>query len=191
LKSQPSEASKRTKKARFFKAKQQQQQAAVEIPQVLSEISGFSQKELQDFQASFDLFDTDQEGTISADELRNVMLSLQGKDTYPHLQTLLTNLAEYTEDDDRLDFADYLALMERRTSGSDEEHPLAYVFSLFDVDGKGWITVQDLERVAIELGETDMTRQELQEMIERASSLNQKEVRLEDFEKMMTANLFS
>ena len=58
------------------------------------------------------------------------------------------------------------------------------------VHGSGYITVTDLQRIAIELGEQDMTQEELEEMITRASSSKKGRVSLEDFTKMMTLNLF-
>ena len=56
------------------------------------------------------------------------------------------------------------------------------------------IPLKDLEQIAIELGEHDMTRGELQEMIDRAvgtSTNNEKKVDTEAFCRMMTMSLFS
>ena len=43
-------------------------------------------------------------------------------------------------------------------------------FELFDKDGKGLICVQDLQRVAVELGETSLTEIQLQDMIQYADA---------------------
>ena len=59
------------------------------------------------------------------------------------------------------------------------------------VEGKGYITVSDLERIANELGEQDMTVEELEEMIERASSEQKGQVTLAEFSRIMTLNLFN
>jgi len=84
----------------------------------------------------------------------------------------------------------------------------ARVFRLFDIEGKGYITVDDLERVAIELGEHDMTMEEIHEMIDRAKDKNNGvdtittnkndhdgndngRVYVDDFTRMMTTSLFS
>ena len=134
--------------------------------------------------------------------------------TYPHLNTLLDKLSNL-QDDDELTLDDYMDLMASTTissvlSNNDEDggNEFIHVFRLFDVDNKGYITMQDLERVALELGEHDMSSTELEEMITRAiqnnsnngsdssskSSSNNNDgngrVGLDEFTKMMTMNLF-
>jgi Ca2+-binding EF-hand superfamily protein len=134
---------------------------------------------------------------------------------YPHLGQVLDLLNEfYKDDNDTIDFEGYLQLMERTTlqhrmleaqqqeqQGDDDkdgDHGIAaatlasyaHVFELFDVDGKGYITVDDLERLAHELGEHDMTRDELEEMMERAAHCQEKgKVRLEEFSQIMSMKL--
>jgi centrin-1 len=75
-------------------------------------------------------------------------------------------------------------------ANADDQDNFAHVFELFDLEGKGYITLQDLERVAKELGEHDMTREELEEMMERANSKHSGRVTLQEFAKLMTLNLF-
>ena len=159
--------------------------------------SPFSQLELRDIQESFTTFDIDGSGQIVVGELREVLQSLQIEQAqsslnivvYPYLDQVVAELESAYGDDDTMDINEYLQLMERTTlqhrmlssleasgSGSNDEddsnnakenNNYAYVFSLFDIDNKGYITVDDLERVAMYLGEQDMTREELAEMIDR------------------------
>eukprot|EP00536_Pseudo-nitzschia_multiseries_P012711 jgi/Psemu1/260863/estExt_Genewise1Plus.C_5000017 len=126
---------------------------------------------------------------------------------FPHLNKLISRLSELS-DEDTLDMDQYIQLMASTTiansvalesndnsNGEDDgSHHFAHVFELFDSTGKGYITVQDLERIAIELGEHDMTRGELQEMIDRACGgsdrVDSKVVGIEEFTNMMTMSLF-
>lgn len=62
------------------------------------------------------------------------------------------------------------------------------IFDLFDDDGSGFININNIKRVAKELGET-MSGEELTEMLERASS-NNKEISREDFYNIMTKKTF-
>jgi centrin-1 len=62
------------------------------------------------------------------------------------------------------------------------------IFDLFDDDGSGFVNVNNIKRVAKELGET-MSQEELIEMLERASS-NNKEISREDFYNIMTKKTF-
>lgn len=159
---------------------------------------GFSQQEIQEFQESFALFDTEGTGSISVGEFRDVLNSLRdgdGNQSYPHLDKLLTNVSS-RPNEETMDFDDYLKLMASTSlqqtlqADADDTSNFKHVFDLFDVDGKGYITVQDLEGIALELGEHDMTREELEEMIERARSKHKGKVTLAEFTKMMTLNLF-
>jgi Ca2+-binding EF-hand superfamily protein len=58
------------------------------------------------------------------------------------------------------------------------------------VEPKGNISIQDLERAAIEMGENDNTQDELEEVIERAQSSHQGRVYLPEFSRIMNLNLF-
>jgi Ca2+-binding EF-hand superfamily protein len=189
---------------------------------------GFSQLETQELQESFKLFDLNDTGKIQVGNLRGSLEVLQQEQdqqgpstptmttTYPHLNTLLDKLSSF-EDNDELTLDEYMDLMASTTISSvlssnddGEGNDFIHVFRLFDVDDKGYITIQDLERVALELGEQDMTSIELEEMITRAvqnknhssdgssksSSKNNNDendgrVGLEEFTRMMTMNLFS
>ena len=81
--------------------------------------------------------------------------------------------------------AQFLELMTARMTDKDSREDILKVFALFDVEGKGRITLRDLKRVAKELGEA-MSEAELLEMIERADSNGDGEVSKEDFVAVMT-----
>lgn len=157
---------------------------------------GFSQQEIRDFQGTFDLFDTSGTGVLEIGPFRKVLESLRAEDqqSYPHLESILGQLSG-VDDRATLDFSNYLELMantslQRRLSAGGPENEFQHVFDLFDADRKGYISVEDLEQVAIELGERDMTREELQEMIDRAKSKTNGGVTIEEFSRIMTLNLF-
>ena len=180
---------------------------------------GFSELELVDLERAFRLFDIEGRGVIEIGAFRSVLETLLMESTtmkdhqggrrtkstaYPHLEDILLQLSDRS-DDERMDFDGYLALMastslqQRLHSGKDghgdseqdeEEANCQHVFNLFDVDRKGHITVEDLHRIAVELGETDLRMEELQEMIDRASSTKTGLVTLKEFSKIMTLNLF-
>eukprot|EP00934_Nitzschia_sp_Nitz4_P008334 Nitzschia sp. Nitz4//scaffold46_size129759//110082//110893//NITZ4_003521-RA/size129759-augustus-gene-0.26-mRNA-1//-1//CDS//3329552655//8324//frame0 len=158
---------------------------------------GFSQLELQELQEAFELFDRDGTGEVTVGPLRRVLESLEqgtAEGRYPYLERLLVPLSELA-DEETLDFDAFLTLMAstsiQQGYGREEgASPFQHVFDLFDLDGKGYIAVEDLERVALELGEQDMTREELEEMIERAHTSQSGQVTMEEFSKLMTLNLF-
>lgn len=161
-------------------------------------MDGFSQYEIEEFKEAFSLFDVEGKGSILVGPFRAVLTSFPKTRSYPHLERILDLLSDKS-DDETLDFNAYLSLMagtglqsrlQRQVQGGDDEEYFQHVFELFDVDGKGYITVEDLERIALELGEHDMTREELEEMMECAHCPHKGKVRLQEFTKIMTRNLF-
>ena len=60
--------------------------------------------------------------------------------------------------------------MSERNSSTELEN----AFSLFDTDGDGLISFEDLKNVAVELGE-DMTDEELREMISNGATKGEKD----------------
>ncbi|VEU38654.1 unnamed protein product [Pseudo-nitzschia multistriata] len=176
--------------------------------------TGFSQAEIYDLEESFKLFDIYGEGNVQVGDLRSILAVLKQEQQqqqsstagtkYPYLDRLTYHLSELS-DEDTLHMDEYIQLMASTTitnsivlDNKGEENQssqhFSRVFELFDTEGKGYITIDDLERIAIELGEHDMTRGELQEMIDRArggSDSNGNEVvGIEDFTRMMTMSLF-
>ena len=173
----------------------------------------FSQAELYDIEESFKLFDIHGEGIVQVGDVRSILLVLQQEQqqqhqqqsmtsyNYPHLNTLLYQLSELSEEDN-LTLDEYVQLMANTTNNNEKEddeenNHFIRVFRLFDTDEKGYITVNDLQRVAIELGEHDMTIDEIQEMIDRAKTKNSNDndnddgkVYIDDFIQMMTMSLF-
>ena len=138
---------------------------------------------------------------------------------YPHLQQVLTVLQETKNDTDSMDLQEYISLMECTTlqhrmrveqqrqqeNGTDHGNNFRHVFQLFDLDQKGYITVDDLERVAKDLGEYDMSIDEFHEMIDRAQQKDNSDdgndrtatnsvkgrVTLEEFTNIMTTKLYN
>ena len=203
---------------------QHQQQAGV------TSAAPFSQAEIQELTNSFNLFDVHGTGSVKISELRSVLEMIRqeqeqqggGGSRYStrntRIDTLLERLGylvsedeESTDDDDAiLTLDDYIQLMESTTvTGSmndddEDTSSVAAIFDLFDTDGKGYITVDDLYRISVDLGE-QMTQEELEEMIRRAKVMNndtstmvdgQKEhgndkdrVTLDEFQRILQTNL--
>ena len=184
-------------------------------------MSGFSQLELDELRALWSLLDVQGNGQVSVDSIRQVLSSLQAdtpnnkEGAYPLMSKLedqlnKNNYSNPEEQQQFLDFSAFLELFEGTSlqntlqesaqklnyNDSDDEDPsenFAHVFALFDTNHKGYISIQDLERVAKELGEHDITQQELQEMMDRGGGSQQHKkgrVNLQEFTKLMTMDLF-
>lgn len=149
---------------------------------------GLNDDEVEEIREAFNLFDTDQSGTISAKELKGAMQSLgfEAKNA-----TIYKMIGELDGDGSgSIDFEEFLDMMTAKMSDDDTRADVDKVFKMFDDDQTGQISLRNLKRVARELGET-MSDQELMEMIERADTDNDNEINPEDFYTMMTKKVFT
>merc|ERR1712110_931349 len=93
---------------------------------------GLKQDEIEEIKEAFDLFDTDQSGTIDLKELRGAMASLGYESKN---ETVFTMLQELDKDGNAsLDFEEFLELMSGK-EGKDEKdtrEEIDKVFRLFD-----------------------------------------------------------
>lgn len=138
--------------------------------------------------AAFDLFDTDGSGTIDPKELRAAMQSLgfEAKN-----QTIYQMIKDIDRDESgEIDFDEFLHLMTSRLAGSDSKEDIQKIFELFDDDKTGFISLQNLKRVANELGE-HINDAELLEMIERADLDQDGQISPDEFFRIMTRQTFS
>lgn len=78
---------------------------------------------------------------------------------------------------EQLDQASFLRFAAAKAIQTDKAHR---AFELIDQDGKGVVVLEDLERVAQDLGE-DITREELEEMVELADQSGDGLLTAQDF----------
>ncbi|MCY1060107.1 EF-hand domain-containing protein [Nannocystis sp. SCPEA4] len=107
---------------------------------------------------SFRIFDTDGSGTISADELGAVMRSLGQDPTESQLRGLIEEVD--TDGSGHIDFGEFTTLMLARYG--DRRSRLELAFAVFDRDGSGRITAEEMGGVMSQVG---LTARELDEMI--------------------------
>jgi len=72
--------------------------------------------------------------------------------------------------------------------GKDPNDEMLKAFKLFDEEGKGTITIENLRRVAKDLGEV-ITEEELQQMIDEADEDHDGAVNQTEFIKIMNTTL--
>jgi Ca2+-binding EF-hand superfamily protein len=153
--------------------------------------TSLSQTELEDLQDAFQLFDTENKGIIATKELREVLESLALESGIPSKNSIISRIVLATKnlpDDQNLTLDDFMRLM-TAPDPNDKRDEIRKVFDMFDVDSKGFIDLEDLRKIAGELGET-MATEELEEMIHRSASTDGK-VTMEDFTEVMAKQIFS
>ena len=125
-----------------------------------------SEAQKNEIKEAFDMFDTAGFGVIEAKELKVALRALGFNPTKEEIKKLIAESGE--GDSMRVDFQQFLEILILKMSERDSQAELDKAFALFDVNADGFIDLEDLEKVAAELGE-EMSREELQEMIRGAN----------------------
>ena len=139
---------------------------------------------LKDYRDAFEMFDKDKDGTITAKELLSIMRSLNQD---PSEQELHEMIAEVDIDGNgKIDFEEFVSLMNRRSKETDIEEEVINAFKVFDKDGSGLIASNELRQVMTSLGDR-LTDEEADEMIREADVDGDGYINYEEFVRMMMA----
>ena len=90
----------------------------------------------------------------------------------------------YIDGNGNIDFKEFLGLMARKMRDTDTEEELIEAFKVFDRDGNGLISAQELKHVMISLGEK-ITDEEVDEMIKEADIDGDGYINYEEFVRMI------
>ena len=136
------------------------------------DLKGITRQELCDLKEAFDLFDEDGNETIDPTEIMNAMKDLAvtlDKDV----------ISEFFENKEEISFRDMIELMSVETDIHTKSE-VENIFYFFDVEKKGYITVDSLRQVAMDLGK-DEEEGTLEEMINSIDSKGNGRVYKDDF----------
>ncbi|KAI5672164.1 hypothetical protein M9H77_12528 [Catharanthus roseus] len=126
---------------------------------------GLSQQKEQEIREAFELFDTDNSGTIDAKELNVAMRALGFEATEEEINRMI---AEVDKDGSgAIDFPEFLHMMTTKFGERDTKEELTKAFQIIDQDKNGKISAADIQRISRELGE-NFTDREIQEMVDEA-----------------------
>ncbi|XP_027247765.1 centrin-4 isoform X1 [Cricetulus griseus] len=135
----------------------------------------------QEIKEAFDLFDVDGSGTIDVKELKIAMRALGFEPKKDEVRQMTVEIDKGTG---TIGFEDFFAIMSVKMSEKDEKEEILKAFKLFDDDATGSISLNNIKRVAKELGE-NLTEDELQEMLDEADRDGDGEINEEEFLRMM------
>ncbi|OAP57329.1 hypothetical protein AYL99_08067 [Fonsecaea erecta] len=142
-----------------------------------------SDEEIQAYKDVFALFDKDSSGTITAQELGEIMKSLGQNPSDSELQDMINEV-----DVDRsgsIDFDEFLQMMSTTVKAQDFAHETRAAFNVFDKDGSGTISADELRQVMKSLGE-NLTDNEIDEMIREADKDNNGTIDYEEFVQLLS-----
>lgn len=150
-----------------------------------SEKPGLTEEEIEEIKEAFSLFDTDGSGSIDPKELKAAMHSLGFERKSP---TVFEMISELEERGREIYFEEFLDAISNKLGNRETREGIDRIFDLFDDDHSDGINLNNIRRVAKELGET-MSADELKEMLQRAST-NGEEITRDDFYNIMTKKAF-
>ncbi|EXJ84667.1 calmodulin [Capronia epimyces CBS 606.96] len=142
-----------------------------------------SDEEIQAYRDVFALFDKDNSGTITDEELGEIMRSLGQNPSDSELQDMINEVD--IDHSGSIDFEEFLKMMSTTVKAQDFAHETRAAFDVFDKDGSGTISADELRQVMKSLGE-NLTDAEIDEMIREADKDRNGTIDYEEFVQLLS-----
>ena len=145
----------------------------------------FDEDQIAEFKEAFAMFDHDGDGSITLEELATTMKSLGRNPSEAELRTMMNEVD--IDGNGTIDFAEFLTTMTRKRKDSYSEKEVNEIFRIFDKDGNGFITTEEVRHVLANLGEK-LTDKEVEALIKDADVDGNGGIDYNEFVTMMTSN---
>ncbi|XP_066930098.1 uncharacterized protein [Clytia hemisphaerica] len=141
----------------------------------------FTDVQIAEFKEAFGLFDKNHDGSISVQELGEVMSRMGFDPTEGELEDMLHDISGSGD----IDFEKFVNMM-AKIKNVDEEEETKLAFKMFDKDQNGFIDKEELKLVMASLGE-QLTDDEIQEMMAEADLDGDGTIDYNEFCQMMNS----
>ena len=138
-------------------------------------------EQVSTFKEVFTLFEKEDEGSISSKELGTVLRLLGMKLTNGETKGIIDRID--TDNNGKIEFVEFLSMMDRRMKKSQMEDEVYKVFCPFDQSQKGFISYSDISAAMTLLGER-LTNHEINEMMIEADIDKDGKISFDDFMAM-------
>ena len=145
-----------------------------------SDPTKLTDSELDCLKEAFSLFDADHDGEITVHELGRVMRNHGLNPTDDELKDMIRNVDKNSNG--AIDFNEFIEMMIRRDSKCEED--VVHAFRVFDRDGDGLISSDELKLTMNNLGEP-LTDHEVKSMIEAADLDGDGLINFQEFSRLM------
>merc|ERR1719192_1944112 len=155
---------------------------------------GISDYQLAHLKEAFKMFDENEDGVISEEELAKILETLMGyKPQESEVKDIMNEIDE--NQNGVIDFAEFCLMMKKKTlqpnesdnkesAAAAEDKELQHAFEMFDVDGNGQISRAELEGTLKKLGE-NLNKAQLDKLLSEADLDGDGEINFEEFKAMM------
>ncbi|KAK3712658.1 hypothetical protein RRG08_058561 [Elysia crispata] len=147
-------------------------------------MSSLTEEQRMEIGAAFAMFDKNGDGHVSKDELIEVMRAAGQNPTEAEVKEMIAEVDN--NNNGYVEYAEFEDMMAKRGLNSrfQEEEDLRAAFKVFDRNGDGFITTDELRVTMVSMGEP-LTQEELEDMISRADINNDGKVHYNEFVKIM------
>ena len=142
----------------------------------------FSEDEISEFKAMFEMYDKDSKGYIDKRDLGALMRSLGQNPSFQEINQMIEEVDE--DKNGEITFLEFLGLLARRMKEADPEDELLEAFKVFDRDGNGKISAHELRYVLLKSGE-NFTEQDIEDLIHEADVDGDGSIDYQEFVKIM------
>lgn len=144
------------------------------------------ESERRDINSIFCLFDTDGSGSVSRDEMGNLLLAITHELDEAQLNRLMGDLLCGDEDQDEITFEAFYNWCHHhiRESAHSKDELIEEIFRMVDADASGFITVDEFIAIFKTLGQS-LDHDDVRELIYQMDRNDDGKIDLEEFAKML------
>ena len=141
-----------------------------------------SLEKVEEYRDAFELFDKDGSGTITVEELHNVITSMGQKCTLQNAKDMIKEVD--TDENETIELGEFIEMMEKKSKQDKGKDELLEAFKTFDKNGDGKISHSELKIVMKNMG-SNMDDAEIAMMITAADLDGDNQISFEEFKQMM------
>jgi len=145
----------------------------------MAHISDLNKEQIEEYKETFEMFDLDKDGTITADELQEVMKSMGRLFSRKEVKEMIAEVD--VDDSGSIEFDEFLLMMCR---DEDSEFELLEAFKVFDKDGDGEVTANEVRDVLAKFGQK-LSDAELEAMMAEVDRNGDGVISFAEFKQLM------
>ena len=141
-----------------------------------------SDEQMEELREAFGLFDSDNKGALDARELRAAVRAMGFEVKKEQVRKMMLDIGR--EPTQLVSQSDFFEIMKDKMQEKGSKEEVMKIFQLFDEDRSGRITLKNLKKIAMEIGDSS-TDEELRAMIAEADRDKDGALNFEEFYRVM------